>query len=224
MCKMNKFYFKKINLSIFFILNFLLVYCSFGVEIYKVSRTGRPIQLDGFLLEWNKDKSYFWGSDSTIRFDMCKTKEGLAGYFKIEKDSACLPYVFKFFYKNLTPDIYLELNTSKDSLSTFYKLSCEKKDKKNFLVYAEWLLPWRLIGIDSSNTFKIGLFAINSCNDSLKPIILSGDGYNKGNISEWKDVNSKLIFIGIMLILFFYFQRKTSKKLKKKQKEQYLDI
>jgi hypothetical protein len=185
---------------------------AFGVQVHQVARDGRQIQLDGFLLEWKKSDAMPLGNDSSWSWDVINTREGLTGYFKSEKLPGCKDgWTFRFLPCRLSPYQSMEISTEPAGREgRFYRVA--KSDNRHGAeISCEWILPWASVCHDSSGAFQVGLFAFDSCGDTLQPLILAGHVYNPKKVS-WGGVYGKTILLGVLLIMLFFLQKSTRGK------------
>lgn len=136
-----------------------------------VNRFGRGIQLDGFLLEWNAQSAYTWKNKDRLWYvDAIATNEGLAGYIRSESTMSCSSWTFSFKQVSNKEPIELKIPSSESSI---YKI-----DRKLFnsqrIVSFEWLIPWRLIDLDSTGDYRLFLTGKSDCGDSLSQLQISG--------------------------------------------------
>lgn len=178
---------------------------AFAVQIHQVSKNGRQIQLDGFLLEWNKADAKRLGGDSAWLWDAINTGEGLTGYFTTGKNPRCGPWTFRFLTQKLSLHKTMDVRTDAD-VGPFYRVARKQDGAKND-VTAEWILPWDSIWHDSSGAYQVGVFAFDTCGDTVQPLILSGHVYLP-QAPSWGGVYGKAIMVGVLLVLLFMVQRR----------------
>ncbi len=185
----------------------------FAVQVRQVNQTGRQIQLDGFLLDWQIANAQKLGKDSTWQWDVINTREGVTGYFKTAKPPPCSLWQFSFFPHQLSPYNKITTNSAADNKAGIGRTI---KDSSSNIVI-EWIIPWDSITHDSAGMYQIGVFASDVCGDSLPPVILSGHMY-KVETSVWSGVYGKAVLLGVLLVLLFCMQKFTRGKFGKKRK------
>ena len=188
-----------------------------AVEIYSVNKSGRMVQLDGFLLEWNKDSAKTLGAGFPWLWDALATKEGFTGYFKTQKPPRCPSWTFTFLPRRLSPYTRMIATTIADAAQTFYRLALPENSQDSSVV-VEWVLPWDSIAVDSSGRFQIGLVASDSCGDTLRPAIFNGRAYRAAATTPWGKVYSKGIILALLLAILYYLQKTAKRKVKGKKK------
>jgi hypothetical protein len=195
------------NIIVFFFPAFLAIAgTACAVQIRPVERDGRTIQLDGFLLEWKKADARPLAQGSFWYYDVCNTREGLTGYFTTARDPVCGPWTFRFLHHRLSPYVYMELQSRPDSSKPFYKISSTAVDAEKGLA-AEWLIPWDSIWHDTTGVYQVGLFAFDTCGDTLQPLIFTGHVYHQ-KAPMWGGVYVKAIVLGLLMILLFFLQKR----------------
>lgn len=205
------------------IMKFLLIFLtyfavdSFAVEVHAVGKTGRMVQLDGFLLEWRRDSAKALGSDSLWQWDAINTKEGLAGYFKTaNRQLKCPDWTFRFLPQRLSPYKNMNLRIGQTVDQTFYRTAMSGAAPDSSLV-AEWVIPWDSITVDSSGAYQIGLMAFDGCKDTLQPVIFSGHKFTPQK-APWGKVYMKGLSLAVLLVLLYYYQQRIKRKFKRRKK------
>jgi hypothetical protein len=202
----------------FLVILFLLFpFNGFAVNIQPVSKSGRMVQLDGFLLEWNKDSAKALAGGYPWAWDAMATKEGFTGYVKTTKALTCHDWTFTFLARRLSPYASMKMSTSPDQPQTFYRLNLPNAGPDSSLA-VEWVIPWDSVTVDTSGAYQIGLMAVDSCGDTLTPVIFNGHAYTAEKTSPWGKVYSKGIFLAVLLAALYYLRRSTGKKFKLKRK------
>ena len=199
-------------LTLFVPFIFAFLFCCIStvhaVQIYPVTKNGRQIQLDGFLLEWEKSESKSLIAGSPWSWDVINTREGLTGYFKAEKQLVCKgPWTFRFLPCRLSPYQSMAIITNANADSQFYRVTHSDAGPDKDVV-CEWILPWKKVCHDSTGAYQVGLFAFDACGDTVPPVILTGHVYNPKKIS-WGGVYGKTVLLAVLLVLLFILQRST---------------
>lgn len=192
-----------------------LAACAFAcpaaaVQVRSVDRDGRSVQLDGFLLEWNKRDAAPLSKDSLWLYDVLNTREGLTGYFASAGRTTCGLWKFRFLPHRLSPYCFMEMQASLDSLKPFYRTAPLAGTAAGGIA-AEWVIPWDSIWHDSTGAYQVGVFAFDTCGDTIPPLILTGRVYHR-KPAPWGGVYTKAVFLGAMMVMLFWMQRKTRKK------------
>jgi hypothetical protein len=177
---------------------------------FTVARTGRKVQLDGFLLEWPKDSAKKMSADWPWRWDAINTAEGLTGYFKAPA-SVGDDWTFSFLPQRLSPYSKMVLSFSSDSGQSFYRVS-RPGGSPDSSITAEWVIPWSGIAVDSLGDYRVGIVARDGRGDTLPAVVLSGRAFREKAASQWGKVYLKAIFLVALLLLLFYVQRKVKRR------------
>jgi hypothetical protein len=188
-----------------------------AVEVHTVSRNGRSIQLDGFLLEWKQGDARFLSNDSLWRYDVINTREGLTGYFASTRRFRCGLWRFRFLPHHLSLHAEMDLIASLDSLRPFYR-TAPLSDVPGGGIVAEWIIPWDSIWHDSSGMYQVGLFAYDTCGDTISPLILTGRVYHETR-PRWGGVYLKAILLGVMMIALYILQQRARRRKKMARKK-----
>jgi hypothetical protein len=204
------------SIKIFLFLPFFAIFLWIGmanaVQIHQVTQSGRQIQLDGFLLDWQNNAQKL-GSDSLWQWDVINTREGLTGYFKTSKPPNCSLWQFAFLPHQLSPYKRINITSNAENKTGIARVN---RDSSNTIVI-EWIIPWDSISHDSAGLYQVGLFAYDACGDSLAPVIMSGHVF-KAIKPLWSGVYAKAVLLGILLVLLFVMQKFTRGKFGKKRK------
>ena len=195
------------------VLALLVVRTGSSVDIHTVG-FGRMVQLDGFLLEWNKANAKPWKNSSLWAWDAIATKEGVTGYFKAIKPLACNGWNFTFLPRQLSVYTSMKLSASPVAPQTFYRVS-QGGGAADSAVAAEWIIPWDSLGLDTTGSYRIGITGLDSCGDTLEPLILTGTAPRASTPVPWSKVYSKGILLAGLLIVLYFLQRSAKKKMRR---------
>ena len=78
-----------------FILIVTLIALTSAGGTFDISRSGRKIQLDGFLMDWMEKNRQAWSGSALWSWDAVNTADGVAGYFHMDGAPACSSWNFK---------------------------------------------------------------------------------------------------------------------------------
>jgi hypothetical protein len=199
------------------ILSFFSVHV-FAIEVRSIARSGRMVQLDGFLMEWRKDSAKVLGADSSWQWDALNTKEGLAGYFKTDgRHLKCLDWTFRFLPHRLSPYKIMDLCIGSKADQSFYRIAPAGATPDSSLA-AEWVIPWDSITVDSSGVYQIGLMAFDGCKDTLRPVIFTGRKFAPPK-APWGKVYTKGLSLAVLIVFLYYYQQRTKRKFTKRKKK-----
>lgn len=148
--------------------------------IAAVSRSGRSIQLDGFLVDWKEKERRTWQGSDQWCWDAVNTPEGLAGYFHNAGDR-CKPWTFYIDARNgaLRPRIVSVDDTGVETGRNFAYTSLAV-DSSAFCLTLEWVIPWDSLAVDSAGTYTVSVAGRSACGDTLQSLLLTGVHRNRG--------------------------------------------
>jgi hypothetical protein len=179
-----------------------------------IGRSGRNIQLDGFLMDWVAKNKHGWNGSSTWTWDAVATPEGVAGYFHAGAP-ACSTWTF--FLGGLGIKMgQMQLSTAQGAERSFYRVNHSIRDSAQGLaITVEWLVPWDSLSIDNAGRFAIELSGNSACKESLKPLLLAG------SVAKVKPrLPQRLIFqigiIGMLLVWYVMLQLRIRKRTRRK--------
>jgi hypothetical protein len=195
---------KKFNTAVVLSVVFFTVFSVIAEETYNVSRKGRMIQLDGFLMDWNRDSTKTLSGSSLWTWDAVNTREGIAGYFRSKDTASCEKWIFRFMPCGTDSVKTMILVISGEYHQSFYRLILP--DSSDRSITAEWLIPWSSIEVDSTGKYSIVLQANDTCNDTIGRIVFCGfRPIQKGKGSPLYLI---FLFIPVTLILLLYKKQK----------------
>jgi hypothetical protein len=150
------------------------IFCSvFAREVVDISRSGRRIQRDGFLIEWSEKSRREWSGSTVWYWDAVNTPEGVAGYFHSEA-TRCSSWTFQADVRH-GASLPLELSVP-DTGETTGRFFCTARTQRDslFVLTAEWVIPWDSVAVDSGGTYAIHLAGHSACGDTLQPLLCTG--------------------------------------------------
>lgn len=180
-------------------------------ENIAIVNNARSIQIDGFLIEWKT------GSADTLHsypfvWDAVNTPQGIAGYFRYQFQDSCWKMNLQWY-----PDFNAMHSAIKMTIDTAVEQSMlyafDKSDLSQTVV-VEWLLPWDSVLVDTSGTYRVGLYAATPCGDTIPPVIFHGTTYHKqqkDNSIITPRIKIQFISILVLLALFLWLRKKTKR-------------
>jgi hypothetical protein len=183
-----------------------------------VCRSGRPIQVDGFLLEWaEKDANSIQSGRRFIVVDAISTPGTIAGYCRITASNPCQPMSFLIDAGTLTTPFLLTMPV--DSPPNRFCAVQRGIAGSDTSITFEWALPKDSIATDSVGNYRVALSVKTSCSDTLLPVVYKGTIVKSSEKSGRQgSVTAKMILIGILLVLFAMLRVKSG-RLKKQAKK-----
>jgi hypothetical protein len=137
-------------------------------EIVDISRCGRRIQLDGFLIDWKEKNRRTWSGSDNWYWDALNTPEGVAGYFCNEA-VRCSSWTFHADARRPCAMKVPDTDTGKTKNSFF----CANLTS-GFTLTVEWVIPWDSMAVDSGGTYAIHVTGNSTCGDTLQPLLITG--------------------------------------------------
>jgi hypothetical protein len=185
---------------------------------YDISKHGRRIQLDGFLLEWKSDSAKNFNGNQEWSWDAINTPDGISGYLKSNHKLSCLDWTFTLQSQNPGIEkLIIHLNPQqKDQKNTFYQLDRPLFDSAGIASF-EWVIPWSAAGIGGDGLYNIDIQGFSNCGDTLPSIMITGNKNIQKSESIWKGTAIRVVAIAVLSILFIYMRRTTRRR--KSQKE-----
>lgn len=179
---------------------------AYSGDSVNIDRSGRRIQLDGFLMDWNEKNKHPWGGSAVWTWDAVKTTEGIAGYFHA-KSAPCSSWTFYIDPRHASSrPIALRSGAG----SSMYRTAGSLHDG-SFAVTFEWIIPWDSLSIDGAGTFAVNCAGVSGRGDTLRPLLMTGSVSRK---PDWlpSRFTERVVLIGVLLVLFLVLQRKVRKK------------
>jgi hypothetical protein len=194
------------------LLPFLLMRCGVCIAAEtagtEVIRSGRSIQLDGFLIDWQEKTRQPWSGSAAWFHDAAATPEGVAGYCTGRFVTG--PWTFYVAARGLSrPPREMHLS-DRDTCAGWY---CTRSDREANMRTVEWLIPWDSIAVDSIGTYGIHLAGRSDNGESLAPLLLTGRiTTNSGKPAMPRMFALRFILMAVMLGLFIGLQFKLRRK------------
>ena len=198
----------------------VLAACSFssaGGRVADIDRSGRSIQLDGFLIDWNQKNRHLWNGSKTWYWDAVNTPEGVAGYFH-NPAVKCSLWTYYAEVRNLASRPWqMRVSDPATVKNGFFCSNRIKKDSLQVITF-EWIIPWDSVAVDSTGSYTMHLAGNSVCGDTLQPFLLTG------RVSSCKNRSSlpprfaeRLILIAVLLSFFVILQIKIRKKTRRRE-------
>ena len=139
-----------------------------AADTVDVSRHGRRVQVDGFLLEWNGDNARGW--TDVWRWDALVTPDGVAGYVASRGAPECGGWVFGVKQENGAEITIRAPDGHTTGNAVFDRDGFEREGIYNI----EWLVPRDAANGGGASVYSavITLTAANICGDTLPPVVI----------------------------------------------------
>jgi hypothetical protein len=138
---------------------------------FDITRFGKRIQLDGFLIDWNESGRRSWGG---WYWDAINTPEGVAGYFS-SASVRCAAWTFILDAAGgaSRPRVMAVTNAADGAVRGYTCVNSEPHGSAA-AVTVEWLLPWDSLAVDSAGAYAVRMAGTSACGDTLRSLLLKG--------------------------------------------------
>jgi hypothetical protein len=131
----------------------------------EIPVSNRPIQLDGFLMEWSEREARPLVSDSSMLWDAMQTREGIAGYVwagpRHERELQRLELVREDEVDSIT----LAVSVRGPSCCPFHEVQWDTTRNE---VAVEFLIPWQRLGSSAeSGNYRFRLEALDATGEQI---------------------------------------------------------
>ena len=196
------------------VLLFFLIFCGMppaSAQVpdtlrFDVTRNGRRILHDGFLMEWRTHTARNWDSSGTWVWDVVATTEGLAGYIRLQEPSPC-----SLWNISITSSVDRqkhELSLPVDTVPIDKALRFDHAEfDSSRTITVEWLFPYEEGIPDKNRPMTLTFTAKSSCGTPLPVLHLS-------YVAQPVRTGTKISMIGqgilivVLALLYFSIQRK----------------
>lgn len=140
-------------------------------------RSGKGIQLDGFLVEWSVSTALAFGKVPRVQWDALCTPEGLAGYILCRDCSspACDKPELRIFTHLGAFHHNIAIPIQADSTGPFSRTTGDTSE-----TIAEFLVPWDRLAVDTLGRFSAGVVLYVPCRDTTEAVIVRGNKKTPG--------------------------------------------
>jgi uncharacterized membrane protein YjfL (UPF0719 family) len=192
----------------------LLSVPAFSLDTLVVSKSGRRIQLDGFLLDWTGNGRYVWRNSNGWVWDAVNTPEGLAGYFHCGMIACSSWTMYADLHRLKTSPWRMTLGDSAQSGDAGFKAIRMARDTM-FSITFEWVIPWDSVTLDSNGVYAVPVAAESGCGDTLDPFLIVGsrDG-TASALPPW--FAGRVALIVVLLVAFIALQLTMRKKTRRR--------
>lgn len=171
-----------------------------------ISRTGRNIMHDGFLMEWSGQAVRPWGNDTVWLWDAAATPAGLAGYLRTRSTPRCSAWEIAFSGPMVDRPCIVRLPVDSAWRSDFLILDRVAYDSSG--AYSiEWLFPWPKGLIEHPGPFTLNLRGRCLSGDSLPVLVINGF-YPEKKAGAVGKLVGRAVLIGVLAVMYFMVQRK----------------
>ena len=168
---------------------------------------------DGFLMEWSLKTASVWGTDSTWRYDVLATPEGLAGYLRLLSPQDCGESILHISADSgkISEHITLPPDTMQKSGIFRADLSMFGEDSTYTL---EWLIPWPQNFKPTREPFSV-LFEVWCGGDRILPVLEFVYRFREKKSGQTGSLIGRILIIGILGALYLTVQAKIRRQSRK---------
>ncbi|MDR3013261.1 MAG: hypothetical protein LBU70_08640 [Chitinispirillales bacterium] len=201
----------------------LLIISCIAHDVYagdpiSITRQGRRVEIDGFLLEWDLGAARRWHPSSPWTWDAVNTADGLAGYFALhaaqqactaavseETPDAPLPWTFAVTAVNTGKSIKFTVPNQVRGENFAFDVSSFESDGYYIM---EWIVPWNFWGNGGgANRYTLTLNGHSACNDTLPTIILTAAPKSARSSGSWA-MYVTMLLAGVMTLALVSIRRR----------------
>jgi hypothetical protein len=173
----------------------------------RIERLGRPIQLDGVLIEWTLSDARIADPRNRIAWDAVRTPEGLAGYVRTAGADSCAQWRFSF----RAGENRWSFDTREFSGPGGYFAIDRELDSG---IAVEWVIPWREFGEDSA--FALEARGRSLCGDTTSVVFAGAVRQSRPSPqSSYRRLIPQAALI-LALLLAYLLLRRRAKKLRRR--------
>ena len=191
------------------------LYVSAGATADSIIRSGRRIQLDGFLIEWGVKNRHVWHASGPNGWywDAVNTVEGIAGYFHCPATPCSSWTICADARLSVSKPLQIRIPDPVKAGNNFVCVNRAIKDSL-YVITAEWILPWDSAGVDRTGKFLVRITGTSSCGDTLQPLCLTGSAIPRTN--KGKGFAKRIILL-TALAIFFVVMHSVRKKTRRRE-------
>jgi hypothetical protein len=190
---------------------------STAATVVEITRQGRKIMHDGFLMEWSMQTARTWGSGSSWLWDAMATPEGLAGYLRMQSSPACSGWVITFtdVKQNHRYEVRLPMDTAYAWHNEVIKID-QTGDDSSRIYTLEWLFPWHRELSDTTTPFSLRMEGRCINGDTLSVVTMECL-YNGKKPAETNGLIGRIVIIGLLAVMYLMVQRKVRNQTRQRE-------
>jgi hypothetical protein len=163
----------------------------------------KPIQVDGFLLEWRETALRPAPGVPGCGWDAANTPEGLAGYVRVDAGDTCRPYNVVFHRAH--PDTITLLSFVLDTGGTTGALWAVGRPEHAGVVVGEFLLPWDRVNLDSNGNYLLRMLVVRGCGQAAAEVVLAGNRWSPGTRIVTPKILVQAGLVGVLALVYLVF-------------------
>ena len=188
----------------------LAVVVQAAAPVVDIQESGRKIQLDGFLLEWNEATARPFNGNGRLIWNAVNTSEGFTGFFKNTTSDSCRIVKIRLCSASGSPCWNIDLTNDgvRSSLSAVSAVA----QIAGSLYSAEFVVPWSALVRPGERRYRVEITAYAACGDSSRiecqgAVMIAP----KASVLTPK-IKMQIVFIGVLLAAFLFLQFAVRKK------------
>lgn len=200
-------------LTLVFVGIFITLLPAADMVTFAITRTGRKILHDGFLMEWSEktaqkwDKTGLWTGDATL------TPEGFAGYFRTTAPPGCSTWTITAQSIVNNQHVTLHLSPGEVVSGNEFRLDRQEYDSSGNITI-EWLLPYTQKPTTNAFSTDIRFTCQSSCGDTLPVLHYVHTGSKPLPCHGTLKLTGQSIAIVILALIYFVMQRRIRRQKK----------
>ncbi|MBN1757646.1 MAG: hypothetical protein JW863_04980 [Chitinispirillaceae bacterium] len=177
-------------------------------------RESRKIQLDGFLMEWSPATAAQWGSDTSWRYDVMATPEGIAGYLRVRLTQGCAR-VRLCFSPDSGDSAAITLPVDSAASATYFRVDRSMIGEDSTCT-VEWLFPWPAGHNPVMTPFSLSV--AGTCGEKgMLPVLHFTCRYQKKKSGRTFGLIGRILLIGVLGALYLIVQAKIRNQSRRKE-------
>jgi hypothetical protein len=143
-----------------------------AAETVEVGRHMRPVQCDGFLMEWREADARPLASVPGATWDAANTADGLAGYVRAAARDSCDPAGVVLGLSGPQRSELLGLLRFDGTSQGLAVSAVNRAEQAEHAL--EFVLPWNSLALDSTGCYGVVLSVFTSCDSTAGAVRLAG--------------------------------------------------
>lgn len=195
------------------------VFCAFvaalqGATVHDVIRSGRAVQIDGFLVEWDKMQARMLDTSTNLTGDFISTPVGLTGYFIVASTDTCPLLEVSLFDLHLGSSPLLTIRLDSADAATRHSAMQRVSTGSAASVVVEWLLSWSKLGIVAGEPYRLNCVVSDRCSGMIVAGFEIRSVQPKQRFITDK-IKIQLMIIAALLGLYLFLKIKVGKRTKR---------
>jgi hypothetical protein len=194
---------------------FVLMLAASAVAAFQPASRGiaayfKPIQVDGFLLEWREAALQRAAEVPGYGWDAANTPGGLAGYICVDSGGSCRPC--RVALRRASPDTTTLLTFTLDTGGTSGLLWAVCRPENAGVVVGEFLVPWDRVNPDSNGNYLVRLLVDRVCGQAADEVVLAGNRWPPVSRIVTPRMWVQAGLVGVLAVVYLVFYLKIRKR------------